>query len=348
MPDALLHSITPTFRKRALTLDSLRSRNGHATWCGTLAGFALLCLTNASFAETELPPELGYNYGESETPRTMALGGAQRATSYSVGGLFMNPANMARTQIYHLGGFSEIWPEAKRVSFGGAAVDSIVNTKGLAGGVGYTWNQQDKDTLDRQYNDLRFALALPLQNKFFLGLGGRYLWLAQDGDGPLGESLASGGLEEERIIEGFSFDAGVTIKPTDSFYIAVVGNNLSDPGNGFQPLTAGGGLGFATNDFGIEGDVVFDFTTWDETTVRYMGGAEYLAGGSVPIRVGYRYDTGLEAHAVSAGVGYTDRSFSADVAARRYLGGDEATAIVLGLTLHLETSGLTPTPSNEF
>jgi len=278
----------------------------------------------------------------------MALGGAQRATSYSVGGLYMNPANMARTQVYHLGGFSEIWPEAKRVSFGGAAVDSIVNTKGIAGGVGYTWNQQDKDTLDRQYNDLRFALAFPLQNKFFLGLGGRYLWLSQDGSGPLGDSLASGGLQGDRIVEGFSFDAGVTVKPTDSFYIAVVGNNLSDPGSGFQPLTAGGGIGFATNDFGIEGDVVFDFTTWDETTVRVMGGAEYLVAGAVPLRVGYRYDDGLESHAVSAGLGYVDRSFSADAAVRRIVSGDKATAIVFGLTLHLETSGFTPSPSSEF
>jgi len=335
MPDALLHSITPTFRWRTRTR------------CALL-GVALACITEASFAETEVPPELGYNYGESETPRTLALGGAQRATSYAIGGLFMNPANMARTQVYHLGGFSEIWPESKRVSFGGAAVDSIVNTKGVAGGVGYTWNQQDKDGIDRQYNDLRFALAFPLQNKFFLGLGGRYLWLAQNGNGPLGESLASGGLGEERIIEGFSFDAGVTIKPTDSLYISAVGNNLSDPGNGFQPLTAGGGIGFANNDFGIEADVVFDFTTWDKTTARYMGGAEYLVGGAVPIRLGYRYDTGLESQAVSAGLGYTDTQFSADAAVRRYISGDEGTAIVLGLTLHLETSGLTPSPSSEF
>lgn len=335
MPDALVHSITPTFRWRTRTR-------------AALLGVALACVTAASFAETEVPPELGYNYGESETPRTLALGGAQRATSYAVGGLFMNPANMARTQVYHLGGFSEIWPESKRVSFGGAAVDSIVNTKGVAGGVGYTWNQQDKDGIDRQYNDLRFALAFPLQNKFFLGLGGRYLWLAQNGNGPLGESLASGGLGEERIIEGFSFDAGLTIKPTDSLYISAVGNNLSDPGNGFQPLTAGGGIGFANNDFGLEADVVFDFTTWDKTTTRYMGGAEYLVGGAVPIRVGYRYDTGLETQAVSAGLGYTDTQFSADAAVRRYISGEEGTAIVLGLTLHLETSGLTPSPSSEF
>ena len=322
-----------------------------ATASRTLTGLILLAccsVTKPSRAESDLPPEVGYNYGEVETPRGMALGGAQRATSYSVSGLFSNPANMARTAVYHLGGFAEIWPEANRISFGGAAVDSIVNSKGVAGGLGYTYNQQDKDGLDRQYNDLRFALAFPMQDKFFLGLGGRYLWLAQDGYGPLGSSLASGGLADERIIEGFSFDAGVTLKPTNEIYISVVGNNLSDPGNGFQPLSASGAVGFANKDFGLEGDVVFDFTTWDETKVRAMGGAELLVDDAVPIRAGYRYDAGAESHALSLGIGYVDRSFSAEAAVRRIVSGDKATAVVLGVTLHLEASGLTPAPSNAF
>ena len=352
MPDALSLRFTPTLRPRTCTtlvdVRLPRWRNPRVVGVATLACAALLCLAPKALADSELRPEVGYNYGEVETPRTMALGGAQRATSYAVGGLFMNPANMARTAVYHVGGHSEIWPEAKRVSFGGAAVDSIVNTKGVAGGVGYTWNQQDKDGLGRQYNDLRFALAVPMLDKFFLGLGGRYLWLAQDGTGELGESLASGGLADERIIEGISFDAGVTVKPTESLYLSVVGNNLSDPGNGFQPLTTGGALGYAVNEFGIEGDVVFDFTTWDDTTIRAMGGAELLLADSVPIRVGYRYDAGAETHAVSGGIGYTDTTFSCDAAVRRVVSGEKATAIVIGLTLHLETSGLTPSPSNSF
>ena len=325
-------------------------RCGYASYRAIAVRTLLACcsVTTVAHTESDLPPEVGYNYGEVETPRSMALGGAQRATSYSVGGLFSNPANMARTAVYHLGGIAEVWPEANRISFGGAAVDSIVNSKGIAGGLGYTYNQQDKGGLDRQYNDLRFALAFPMQDKFFLGLGGRYLWLAQNGFGPLGSSLASGGLKNERIIKGFSFDAGVTLKPTDELYVAVVGSNLSDPGNGFQPLTAGGGVGFANKDFGAEADVTFDFTTWDETKLRAMGGVELLIDDSVPIRAGYRYDAGAESHAVSAGVGYIERAFSAEAAVRRVVSGDKATAIVLGVTLHLEASGLTPAPASAF
>lgn len=323
------------------------SRVGRATGASCLVLALVTLVTNARAAD-DLPPEVGYNYGEIENPRTLALGGAQRALSYSLGGLFINPANMASTAVYHLGGLAEIWPEANRVSYGGGAVDSIVNSKGLAGGIGGSVSRQDRDGIDREYNDLRFALALPFQDKFFVGLGGRFLWLSQDGPGPLGRSLASSGLNKERIVTGFTFDGGVTIKPAEGFSLAVVGNNLSDPGTGFQPLSAGGGLGYSVTEFGVEGDVVFDFTTWQRTTVRAMGGAEVLVAESVPVRVGYRYDQGAESHAVSGGIGYVDRSFAADVALRRVVSGDKATAIVLGFTVHLEATGLTPAPANAF
>ena len=331
-----------------------RTRRAHvASRVGRTTGAAcfVLALTSAATnarAANDLPPEVGYNYGEIENPRSLALGGAQRALSYSLGGLFANPANMASTAVYHLGGLAEIWPEADRFSYGGGAVDSIVNSKGLAGGIGGTVSRQDRDGIDRQYNDLRFALALPFQDKFFVGLGGRFLWLSQDGPGPLGRSLASTGLAKERIVTGFTFDAGITIKPAEGFSLAVVGNNLSDPGTGFQPLSAGGGLGYSVKEFGVESDVVFDFTTWDRTTVRAMGGAEVLVGESVPLRLGYRYDEGADSHAISGGVGYVDRSFAADMAVRRVVSGDKATAIVLGFTVHLEATGLTPAPANAF
>jgi opacity protein-like surface antigen len=276
----------------------------------------------------------------------MALAGAQRALSYSIGGLFTNPANMATNRVYHLGGLAEIWPEADRFSYGGAAVDSLVNSKGLAGGLGGAMSRQDKDGIDRDYRDLRFALALPFQDKFFVGVGGRYLSLSQDGGGPLGSSRAAGGLAGERIAKSLTFDAGVTIKPAEGFALAVVGNSLSDPGTGFQPLTAGVGLGYAVQQFGVETDLVFDFTTWDETKYRAMGGLEFLVSDSIPLRVGYRYDDGAESHAVSGGLGYLDKTYAAELAVRRVVSGDEATAIVLGFTVHIE--GIQTFPSNAF
>jgi len=308
---------------------------------------ALACLgvsLSARAAQSDLPPEVGWNYGEIETPRTAALGGATRAVSNGVGALFVNPANMAVTRVYHVGALAQIWPEASRQSYGGGAVDSIVSSARLAGGFGGTWTLQDPDGIDRRATDLRFALAFPFSDQFFLGVGGRYLWLKQEGLGPLGDSLASGGNEGQNIVRGFAFDAGATLKPSDFFSISLVGNNLNNPGHGFQPTSVGGGIGVGTTDLTVEADVLSDFTTWDRTTVRAMGGVELLIADHYPIRGGYRYDDGAKSHAVSLGAGYIDRAFAAEVAVRRIVSGDAATAIFFGFTYHLEATGLTPSP----
>jgi opacity protein-like surface antigen len=312
------------------------------------AAIALLFAAPAAGEESDLPPEVGWNYGEIETPRIAAMGGALRAYSNSLSALFINPANMAATRIYHVGALAQIWPEPKRQSYGGGAVDSIVSSTRLAGGLGGTWTLQDPEGLERRATDLRFALAFPFSDQFMLGVGGRYLWLEQNGLGPLGDSVVSGGLEDQDIVRGFAFDAGATLKPSDFFAISIVGNNLNAPGHGFQPTSVSGGLGVGTENFTVEGDIVSDFTTWDDTKVRAMGGIEFLAADHYPLRAGYRYDDGAESHAVSAGAGYIDRSFSVEVAVRRIVAGDPATAIIFGFEYHLESSGLTPTAADTF
>ncbi len=324
-------------------------RFGRATLTAfTILGTWVAGTGNAWADPSDLPPEVGYNYGEIETPRTAALGGAQRALSNSTSALFINPANMAASRVYHVGALAQIWPQANRQSYGAAAVDSIVSSSRLAGGLGGTWNRQDPDGLNRQYNDIRFALAMPVGDAFFAGLGGRVLSLNQDGPGPLGPSLVSGGLEDERILDTFNFDAGITIRPIPELSLAVVGTNLLDSGNGFEPLTFGGGVGYGTPDFSVEADVVADTTTWDETALRWMAGAEALVADHVNLRAGYRYDEGNESQAVSAGAGYVTNRFSVDAAVRQTVSGDSVTTIVFGFTLHVESMGLTPTQASSF
>jgi opacity protein-like surface antigen len=331
----------------AICVARLRRRTFAA--CVGVAG-SLLCAP-AGADRSDLPPEVGYNYGEIETPRIAAMGGAQRAFSNSLEALFVNPANMAVTRIYHLGALAQIWPEANRQSYGGGAVDSIVSSARIAGGLGATWNLQDQDGIERQWTDLRFALAFPFSDQFFLGAGGRHLWLKEDGsEAEIGSSLASGGLPDDQILRGFSFDAGATLKPSPEFAISLVGANLNNPGTGFQPTSVGGGIGFGNENLTIEGDLLSDFTTWDKTTVRAMLGGELLAGDHVPLRLGYRYDQGAESHAVSAGIGYIERAFAAELAVRRVVtpSEDGATTIVFGFKYHLESTGLTPSSEDTF
>jgi opacity protein-like surface antigen len=329
---------------------ALARRASSLRWFAALAsGVAALVSAEPARADpSKLPPETGYDYNQIETPRIAGTAGALRASSNSTSALFINPANIALTRIYHIGAFADIWPEAKRQSYGAAAVDSVVSSAKIAGGVGATYNIQDPDGVNRRWTDIRFALAYPVTDEFLLGLGGRYMWLYENGDGPLGKSLASSGLPGARIVRGFSFDAGATFKPSDHFGISIVGNNLSNPGTGFQPTSAGGGVSLSFGDFGGEADVVTDFTSWDKTTLRYMFGLEGLFADHLQTRLGYRYDAGAASHGIAGGLGYIDRDFDLDASFRRTLTGEGATAIIFGFTYHLDATGLAPTSSEKF
>lgn len=295
---------------------------------------------------SDVAPEVGYNYSDVETARVAGKNGADRALGSSVSALFNNPANMATSRVYHAAALVQLWPEASRQSYGIGAVDSVGSSSRLAGGLGANWTRQDPDGVDRTATDLRFALAYPLSDKLFVGAGGRFLWLSQNGSGPLGPSYASAGLQDERIVKNFSFDLGLTLRPTSGLSMAVVANNLNGNDSGFQPLTLGGGIGYAFDKFGIEADLVSDFATFEKTKLRGMGGAELLLGDHVLFRGGYRYDDGMKSHSGSLGLGYIDKMFSADLGVRRVLSGeDKVTAVVLTFTYHVESSGLTPTPS---
>jgi hypothetical protein len=294
---------------------------------------------------SSLPPEIGYNHGEQETPRSIALAGALRALSNSTDAIFLNPANMAASKVYHVGGIAQIWPQADRQSYGVAASDSA-RTHGVSGGLAAFWTRQDADGVDRKAFDFRLALAAPLSDQFCFGGGLRYLSLSEDGfpagAGGLRPSIAAGGLNGEEIVEEITFDAGLTLKPIPAFAISLVGQNLTDSGNGFLPLLFGGGAGFGNENFSLEVDAVSDFSTYDTATMRVQGGGEILLGDSFPLRGGYSFDEGPDMHSLAGGFGFVSRQFSLDAGMRASVSGPSSFAFVLGFKYHVEASGAGP------
>jgi hypothetical protein len=309
----------------------------------TAAFLAIVTRTETASAEpSKLPPEIGWNYGDVETARSTALGGAVRAVGPATTALYANPGNLAATQVYHLEALGQIWPEARRQSYGATAADSV--TSRLAGAIGGHYNLQDPDGFKRKAIDARLGLAFPLSDKLFIGAAGKLLRVEQNGLGPLGSSPASGGLKDELIVNGVTFDAGLTLKPAPTFAIAVVGQNLTNPGTGLQPTTVGGGLAFANTDFSVEADVVNDFTTYQASKLRAMAGAELLVSNHFPIRAGYRFDQGQKTQWISGGAGYLDQSFAVEASVRRSVEGPGATAIVIGIQYFLESTGAVRRP----
>jgi opacity protein-like surface antigen len=246
--------------------------------------------------------------------------------------------------VYHVGAVAQIWPQANRQSYGLGIVDSVVSSSRLAGGLAGTYTRQDPDGADRTAIDVRFALAYPFSDAFYLGAAGRYLSLDQEGYprglDTLRPSVAAGGLNGEAIVQTITFDAGLTLKPMPELSLSLVGQNLTDPGTGFLPLMLGGGAAFGNDDFTIEADAVGDFTSWSGSTMRAMGGGELLVADHFPLRLGYRYDEGATSHAVTGGLGYLDRAYSVDLAIQRVVSGEPVTVIVIGFKYHVESTGI--------
>lgn len=309
----------------------------------TLAASTLVLLfaATASASEATTSPEQGFDLGEVQSPRAVGMGGALNALGTSTTALYLNPANMALARVYHFEALGSFSPEARRQSYGGAVIDSLLNRAHLAGGVSANWSMQDPDGIHRAWTDVRAALGYPLGDFVSIGVTGRYLRVDQSiGGGPFKLSLPSGGTPGQPLLNAITFDAGATVSPIQSLRLGVVGHNLSNPGTGLAPTTLAGGIGWFSHEFAIEGDALADFTTWGKTKGRLMFGAEYFAANRYPIRIGYRYDDGTKTHAASGGLGYIDRKWSIEVSGRHDVSGDHpATMLTISLRYFYDPTG---------
>jgi hypothetical protein len=304
----------------------IRAHSRTITLAAALAAATVVRVAAADPASTS--PEQGYDLGEIEGTRSLAFGGAQTALGTSTTALYLNPANLALARVYHFEALAAVSPEAQRQSYGGAVVDS--STSKLAGGVAGTWNLQDPNGINRQWTDVRLGIGYSLGDRFAVGAAGRYLRLSQaTGTGPLGSSPVSDGLSSSPVLNTLTFDIGATLIPVDGFKIAAVGKNLTNPGTAFAPTTVQGGIGYGSEIFSIEGDVLGDFTTYSAVRARVMLGGELFLGGHVPIRLGYRYDDGTKTNALAVGLGYVESSWSFEVSGRHDVSGDHPSTMIV-------------------
>jgi hypothetical protein len=270
----------------------------------------------AAASPSSVSPQAGYDLGEIQSPRDLALSSALNAAGTSTSALYLNPANLPFSRVYHFEGIASFSPEARRQSYGGAVVDS--STSKITGGFAGAWSNMDPNGINRTWTDLRLSLAYPLGDKLALGATGRYLRVDQAvGTGPLGDSVPSLGTSGSPILNTFTFDAGATVAPIDSLRIGIVGHNLTGLNNGLAPTTLAGGVGYTGHDIVLEADGLADFSTWGKTRARAMVGGEIFLADHFPIRVGYRYDAGLNTNSVSAGLGYIDKKWSIEIGARQ-------------------------------
>src|SRR5512140_2901551 len=96
-----------------------------------LSGGIALAPDRALADPSPLDPALISNYGEGETARSAAMGGALRALGSGTSAVFLNPAAMSEARVYHIDALTSFTPETRRWIVGGTVVDSV--TSRLAG-----------------------------------------------------------------------------------------------------------------------------------------------------------------------------------------------------------------------
>jgi hypothetical protein len=287
--------------------------------------------------------EQGYDLGEIQAPRGMGMGGALNALGSSTEALYLNPANLTATHVYHFELLGSYWLEAQRYSLGGAVVDS--SSSRLAGGFAGSGSCQDcvdSAGIRRNFTDLRLAVAYPFGTLLSIGATARYLHVDQNvSTGPFGPSLVSDGTPNGPVLSTFTFDVGVTVTPIPQLHFGVVGHNLTDPGTGLAPTTLAGGIGYDGGVFAAEADVLEDFTTFGHPESRLMVGGELFVAQHVPLRIGYRYDDGTRSDSLFAGFGYINKQWGVELSGGRDIYATHpSTLFGLGLRYFYDSSGL--------
>ncbi|MDD5309795.1 MAG: hypothetical protein PHU25_20965 [Deltaproteobacteria bacterium] len=279
---------------------------GVVAGCATFA--AVLSVGLTASAETPLEGTL-----PTMDPRPIGMGMTLRAAPGATAGIYLNPATIAMAKLFHLELMYQHTGEDSENMGGLAVVDSITTI--VAAGLSFNYARINKANMDHESYDGRLALAGNFADVFFVGLTGRYLRVEQNMSrskwGPNGRAaMPSSGSHN---VDGFTFDAGLALKPVDVFSIGVVGYNLTDTGSIFAPVKLGSGLSvFALDMITVEGDVVIDFTSFEKVNEEIHAGAEILVAGSVPLRGGYIYDVYYGINSVTAGIGYVGAQFALD------------------------------------
>jgi hypothetical protein len=269
-----------------------------------LLSAAATTLLSPAFAAT--PPVPG--------TRALGMGGALRGAATGDSALTLNPSGMSLMRAYviegayaydHLGGGAS---NLGRISI----VDSTSGFN-VAGGVYYNYLADQTSNPHRSGHEGGVALSFPIGEHLFLGGTGKYFRLHNEGALPAGVPTR---------VSGFTFDAGLTLKPVNAVSIGVVGQNLVDLHTDRAPRTVGGGITVgATTDLLFAVDGVYDYSSSSHKVWHVMGGGEYLVMKRFGLRAGGGRRGNTKAGYLSGGVSFIAQFGALDFGFQQDLGG---------------------------
>ena len=256
--------------------------------------------------------------------RPLGMGGAGIAMADGSEALYINPAGLARRKRNSvLEGAFYFHPGADNRVFNIGIAENETNPI-LGAGASYSYytspREDDGKTTNITGHIARLAVAIRSQNKFFVGVTLKYMYM-------------------ERpflpIMESVNGDVGFTWQFHRLFSVSATGYNLIYKGNREEPIAAALGLSYGYQQpLQIAVDWVMDFESKGELGHEVRVGAEYTFREVFTLRLGYHLDLVrdrnppnplLEAeessgmHFLTAGIGFRYANFGAEIAYRQQL-----------------------------
>jgi len=252
------------------------------------------------------------------TPRPLGTGGAMRAVATGDAGPQLNPSGISLLRSYLLEGSyqygSSIGSHDARIS----AVDSTSGFN-IGGALYYTYHRDSpSDGVNETGHLFGGSLSFPLLEKIFLGGSAKYVRFTD----------VAGTTHT-----GFTFDAGLTVRPIPQLSVGAVGYNLLDRETPWAPRAVGGGIAVLPSPtllfvFDSVMEKVYGDSTRDKV-MYYMGGGEISFAASFAVRAGGGHD-GMSGNTyVSAGVSTLSADIGAlDIGFRQDVSGQKKATIV--------------------
>jgi hypothetical protein len=274
--------------------------------------FALIALSIPAAARAQ---ERGPGLGDLLRARSFGMGGAYRALGGGTEAVEGNPASLGvfRRYVVELAG---AWDPRNPFGFGSASVmDS--SSGGMAAGLAYHLVSLGTGDTHRVAHLNTAAFAIPFGEALQIGVSARHVLMT--------------GARQANAITG---DAGLLLR-MGPVLATVSGHNLVDIENPEFPRTFAGGLGLITPELTLAADVRGDFTG-PRAAFAYSAGAEWVAGGAVPFRVGFSRDLIQDATFIGAGIGFLVEGGGLDLGYRHELGGSFSRLLSITFRLRVQ------------
>ncbi len=265
-------------------------------------------------------------------PRALGMANALRGAATGDAALSLNPSGISLLKWYVVEG-SYMHARAAGEHDAHVSVVDSTSSYGIGGGIYYTYLAASPEGApERSGHEGGAALSFPFGEKVTIGGTLKYLRLVSEG----------GGLPAEQVTKGFTFDAGLTVRPVPSFTVGVVGHNLGDKEDPRFPFAVGGGITVGLRDLLLSADGVLDFTTHDDmrgNVVHVMGAAEYQIAKGFALRAGGGRRGDTRAGFLSTGLSLFSEIGALDAGLQQDLGGSrKETFFALGARVFVPTA----------